>query len=246
MDSTSKPRPGKGGLQRQVPDAPASFRPDLGAAGAGVVAPAQLAGGRAAGSPAPRHGVRPPISSFRSRTAAGESVQPVLVFHSLTKDGLVDLALPLPASSCRRPPLPQKWPLKWVPISWPSSHAWPMLSIVARTASSPRKGIAEASGGHRRRAAPRGGSGARAAEAPGARPDGSCRVPEALPGDLGWFGCGPLCHDPSLSADVAASPAGTSGAGPASPPSGDTRSASQPPRAADARRPDRPRAGDVG
>ena len=53
------------------------------------------------------------------------------------------------------PPAPQKWPLKWVPISWPSGQALPMLSIVAWTASSPRKGIAEA---------------------PGARPGGRYRV----------------------------------------------------------------------
>lgn len=64
----------------------------------------------------------------------------MLVRHSLTKDlaWAISLCHCLAVQLATVPWPEQKWPLKWVPISWPSSQAWRMYFNVILMCSSVR------------------------------------------------------------------------------------------------------------
>ena len=128
MDSASKSRPGDGHeLQREVPQAVLLLGPDLVVDAAGVVAEAEVAGGL--------HEVL--LALQAGRAGADELLvvvegqrrrsffMPVLVFQFFTNDLAWSISLFHSSTdqSPTPPSAPQKWPLKWVPISLPSSHA---------------------------------------------------------------------------------------------------------------------------
>ena len=73
----------------------------------------------------------------------------MFVFHCVTNDTAWSISL-FQSAGVQRATLPepaQKWPLKWVPISWPAVHACRRLSSVILMWSSLRYPMSEAPSG---------------------------------------------------------------------------------------------------